>query len=196
MNKIELDIYGIAPSLTKGSYSLILAEMNGDRKLPIIVGQFEAQAIAIPLEGIPMDRPMTHDLFLSLSKKLDYTVSEVFIYQLKEGVFYAQLIIETTDNQIQIDCRSSDAIAIAVRFNCPIYTTDDILDAAGIDIEEEQMQKPGRHDDAAIPNVGEQLENTSLHFKSLEELETMLEEALRNEDYLKAAQIRDEMDKR
>lgn len=170
--------------------------MNGDRKLPIIVGQFEAQAIAIPLEGIPMDRPMTHDLFLSLSKKLDYTVSEVFIYQLKEGVFYAQLIIETTDNQIQIDCRSSDAIAIAVRFNCPIYTTDDILDAAGIDIEEEQMQKPGRHDDAAIPNVGEQLENTSLHFKSLEELDAMLEEALRNEDYLKAAQIRDEMDKR
>lgn len=196
MKKIELDIYGIAPSQKGGSYSLILAEVNGDRKLPIIVGPFEAQAIAIPLEGIEVDRPLTHDLFLSLSKKLDFTISEVFIYQIKEGIFYAHLIVDTTDAQTQIDCRTSDAIAIAVRFNCPIYTTEEVLEAAGIEIDEGYIQKPGRDDDAGIPNIGEQLEHSALSSKSIEELEEMLEEALRNEDYLKAAQIRDEIDNR
>lgn len=196
MKKIELDIYGIAPSQIKGSYSLILAEIDGDRKLPIIVGQFEAQAIAIPLEGINTERPLTHDLFLMFAKKLGFTITEVFIHQLKEGVFYASLIVENTDEQMSIDCRTSDAIAVAVRFNCPIYTTDSILEEAGIEIEESHIQKPGRDDGDDLSPIGEKSINDVFKNKSLKELEDLLEEALRNEDYMKAAQIRDEIDQR
>ncbi len=196
MKKIELDIYGIAPSQIKGSYSLILNEIEGGRKLPIIVGQFEAQAIAIPLEGINTERPLTHDLFLLFAKKLNFTISEVFIHLLKEGVFFATLICESAEEQLQIDCRTSDAIAIAVRFNCPIYTTEDILEEAGIEIEESNIQKPGRDKTEDIPNIGERSLTNKYKDKSVDELEEMLDEALRNEDYLKAAQIRDEIDKR
>ncbi len=196
MKKIELDIYGIAPSQIKGSYSLILAEIDGDRKLPIIVGQFEAQAIAIPLEGINTERPLTHDLFLVFAKKLGFTITEVFIHQLKEGVFYASLIVENTDEKLTIDCRTSDAIAIAVRFNCPIFTTESILDEAGIEIEDNPIQKPGRDDVEDLSSIGEKNVNDVFKGKSLSELETLLDEALRNEDYMKAAQIRDEIDQR
>jgi bifunctional DNase/RNase len=196
LKKIELDIYGIAPSQIKGSYSLILAEIEGDRKLPIIVGQFEAQAIAIPLEGINTERPLTHDLFLVFAKKLGFTITEVFIHQLKEGVFYASLIVENTDEKLTIDCRTSDAIAIAVRFNCPIFTTESILDEAGIEIEDNPIQKPGRDDVEDLPSIGEKNVNDVFKGKSLSELETLLDEALRNEDYMKAAQIRDEIDQR
>ncbi len=196
MKKIELDIYGIAPSQIKGSYSLILAEIEGDRKLPIIVGQFEAQAIAIPLEGINTERPLTHDLFLVFAKKLGFTITEVFIHQLKEGVFYASLIIENTDEKLTIDCRTSDAIAIAVRFNCSIFTTESILDEAGIEIEDNQIQKPGRDESDDLSPVGEKSGNEGFKGKSVSELEALLDEALRNEDYMKAAQIRDEIDQR
>ncbi|MBL7837303.1 MAG: bifunctional nuclease family protein [Bacteroidetes bacterium] len=196
MTRVELDIYGIAPSQIKGSYSLILSETNGDRKLPIIVGQFEAQAIAIPLEGINTERPLTHDLFVVLGKKLNFTVSEVFIHQLKEGVFYASLICETMEEKITIDCRTSDAIAIAVRYNCPIFTTEDIMDQAGIVLEESELEKPGR-DKSDEPPVGSEKNLVNKYKgKTIEELEQMLDEALRHEDYLKAAQIRDEIDKR
>lgn len=196
MKKIELDIYGIAPSQIKGSYSLILSEIDGQRKLPIIVGQFEAQAIAIPLEGINTERPLTHDLFLLFAKKLNFTITEVFIHLLKEGVFYATLICENADEKIQIDCRTSDAIAIAVRFNCPIFTTEEILEEAGIEIEENDIQKPGRDVSDDNPNIGQKTFSNSYKDKSVDELEIMLDEALRNEDYLKAAQIRDEIDQR
>lgn len=196
MKKIELDIYGIAPSQIKGSYSLILAEIDGDRKLPIIVGQFEAQAIAIPLEGINTERPLTHDLFLVFAKKLGFTITEVFIHQLKEGVFYASLIVENTDEKLTIDCRTSDAIAIAVRFNCSIFTTESILEQAGIEVEDNHIQKPGRDDGEDLSSIGEKNVNDVFKGKSLSELETLLDEALRNEDYMKAAQIRDEIDQR
>jgi uncharacterized protein len=196
LKKVELDIYGIAPSQIKGSYSLILSEVKGDRKLPIIVGQFEAQAIAIPLEGINTDRPLTHDLFVLFGKKLNFTISEVFIHLLKEGVFYASLVCENSDEKINIDCRTSDAIAIAVRFNCPIFTTEEILEQAGIEIEENNIQKPGRDNSDDISNIGEKSSSDKYKDKSIDELEIMLDEALRNEDYLKAAQIRDEIDQR
>ena len=196
MKKIELDIYGIAPSQIKGSYSLILAEIDGERKLPIIVGQFEAQAIAIPLEGINTERPLTHDLFLVFAKKLGFTISELFIHQLKEGVFYASLIVENTDEKLTIDCRTSDAIAIAVRFNCPIFTTESILGEAGIEIEDNQIQKPGRDGSDDLSPIGEKSSNDLFKAKSISELEALLDEALRNEDYMKAAQIRDEIDQR
>lgn len=196
MKKLELDIYGIAPSQIKGSYSLILNEVNGERKLPIIVGQFEAQAIAIPLEGINTERPLTHDLFMVLAKKLNFTISEVFIHLLKEGVFYATLVCENADEKINIDCRTSDAIAIAVRFNCPIFTTEDIMEQAGIVLEESDIEKPGRDQSDEPPTANEKSIVNKYKGKSISELEDMLDEALRNEDYLKAAQIRDEIDKR
>lgn len=196
MKKVELDIYGIAPSQIKGSYSLILSEVSGERKLPIIVGQFEAQAIAIPLEGINTERPMTHDLFVLFGKKLNFTISEVFIHLLKEGVFYATLVCENTEEKINIDCRTSDAIAIAVRYNCPIFTTEDILEQAGIVLDDtDDIEKPGR-DNNEPPASSEKNMVNKYKDKSVEELEDLLDEALRNEDYLKAAQIRDEIDKR
>lgn len=196
MKKVELDIYGIAPSQIKGSYSLILSEVKGERKLPIIVGQFEAQAIAIPLEGINTERPLTHDLFVLFGKKLNFTISEVFIHLLKEGVFYATLVCENTDEKINIDCRTSDAIAIAVRYNCPIFTTEDILEQAGIVLDDtDDIEKPGR-DNNEPPASSEKNMVNKYKDKSVEELEDLLDEALRNEDYLKAAQIRDEIDKR
>ncbi len=196
MKKVELDIYGIAPSQIKGSYSLILSEVKGERKLPIIVGQFEAQAIAIPLEGINTERPLTHDLFVLFGKKLNFTISEVFIHLLKEGVFYATLVCENTDEKINIDCRTSDAIAIAVRYNCPIFTTEDILEQAGIVLDDtDDIEKPGRDNNEPPASSEKNLVN-KYKDKSVEELEDLLDEALRNEDYLKAAQIRDEIDKR
>jgi bifunctional DNase/RNase len=196
LKKVELDIYGIAPSQIKGSYSLILSEVKGERKLPIIVGQFEAQAIAIPLEGINTERPLTHDLFVLFGKKLNFTISEVFIHLLKEGVFYATLVCENTDEKINIDCRTSDAIAIAVRYNCPIFTTEDILEQAGIVLDDtDDIEKPGRDNNEPPASSEKNLVN-KYKDKSVEELEDLLDEALRNEDYLKAAQIRDEIDKR
>lgn len=199
MNKVELDIYGIAPSHLKGSYSLILSEVEGTRKLPVIIGQFEAQAIAIPLEGIQTDRPLTHDLFPVLAKHLKFNVTEVFIHQLKEGVFYASIACEHPEGIDHIDCRTSDAIALAVRFNCPIFTTEEILEKAGIILDEQQpLDKPGRDSGDEPPeSVGKDTSHShQFKDKSMEELELMLEEALRNEDYLKAARIRDEIDNR
>jgi uncharacterized protein len=196
LKKVELDIYGIAPSHMKGSYSLILSEVSGERKLPIIVGQFEAQAIAIPLEGINTERPLTHDLFMQFGKSLHFTITEVFIHLLKEGVFYASLICEHLEGKVTIDCRTSDAIAIAVRFDCPIYTTEEILQQAGIVLDEVNMDKPGRDSGEDPTHVGEKSIHNKYSDLSNEELEKLLDEALRNEDYLKAAQIRDEIDKR
>ncbi len=196
MKKVELEIYGIAPSHINGSYSLILNETLGNRKLPVIIGQLEAHAIAIPLEGIQVDRPLTHDLIVSLSKKFHFTISEIYLYQLKEGVFYSQLICVSNENeQIIIESRTSDAIALAVRFNCPIYTTEDIMENAAIEIEEQSIQKPGR-DSQNDKKEPQNLENNLFANKTLEELENLLDEALRNEDYMKAAIIRDEIDKK
>lgn len=196
MDKIELEIYGIAPSHINGSYSLIMSEVNGERKLPIIIGQFEAHAIAIPLEGINIERPLTHDLFISFAKKLFFSITEVYINTLKEGVFYSTLFCtsDTDEDIIQIDCRTSDAIAIAVRFNCPIYTNEKVMQLAGIKIDEDSVQKPGR-DHSESPKPDQKEDNNKYKGKSIEELENLLDDALRNEDYLKAAEIRDIIDK-
>ena len=195
MYKVQVDIYGIAPSQMQGSYSLILAEQEGERKIPIIVGQYEAQAIAIQIEGINTGRPLTHDLFLAFAKKFDIQINEVFIHQLKEGVFYSLLICESNGVVHEIDSRTSDAIALAVRFDCPIYTTEEILDAAGISIDDQSIEKPGRGK-PDVPSQKPKEEFDLYKNKTLEELERMLDAALNNEDYMKAAQIRDEIDKR
>ncbi len=179
----------------QGSYSLILAEQDGDRKIPVIVGQYEAQAIAIQIEGINTGRPLTHDLFLSFANKFDIKLNEVFIHLLKEGVFYSLLICESNGVVHEIDSRTSDAIALAVRFDCPIFTTEEILEASGITIDDKSIETPGR----GKPDVPSQKPKEEFELyknKSTEELEKMLDTALNNEDYMKAAQIRDEIDKR
>ncbi len=179
----------------QGSYSLILVEEDGERKIPVIVGQYEAQAIAIQIEGINTGRPLTHDLFLSFAKKFDIHINEVFIHQLKEGVFYSLLICESNGVVHAIDSRTSDAIALAVRFDCPIYTTEEILESAGISIDDHSIEKPGRGK-SDVPSQKPREDNDIFKNKTTEELERMLNTALNNEDYMKAAQIRDEIDKR
>ena len=192
MDKIKLDIAGLSYSQTQsGAYALVLSESGGKRQLPIIIGGFEAQAIAIELEKMTPTRPLTHDLFKFLAESFEIQVKEVVIYNLVEGIFFSKLICER-DGQIQeIDARTSDAIAIGVRFNCPIFTYENILASAGI-LQDES-------DDDAL-EVGEENseEPTGEPYGqlSVQELEDQLAEAIENEDYELASKIRDEINKR
>ena len=134
---IKLNVLGISYSQTQsGAYALILTEENGDRRIPIIVGGFEAQSIAIELEGLKPPRPLTHDLFLNFAKTFSITIREVVIYKLEEGVFYSQLLCDDGVEKINLDARTSDAIALALRFKCPIYTTEEIISKSGIGLDE------------------------------------------------------------
>lgn len=184
MQKVKLRLAALANSEAHpGNYVLMLEENDGPRRLPIVIGAFEAQAIAIALERMKPNRPLTHDLFKNALEQLDFKVDSVMIAELKEGVFFAKILgTDTRGNKQEIDARSSDAIALAVRFNCPIYTTVKIMDQAGIIIEESIK---------AVPQP-----NTKLEDYSLEELENILEEVLTQEDYEKAAKIRDLMEKK
>jgi bifunctional DNase/RNase len=170
-----------------------MAEEAGNRKLPIIVGQYEAQAIAVQIENIPTSRPMTHDLFVNFSKQFDIQVSEVFIHRLHEGVFFSILVCQRDGEEVHVDSRTSDAIALAVRFDCPIFTTEKVLAEAGIELEENDLDEPGRNTPDR-PKGGSFTD--MLKSASEEELNSMLDDALSKEDYMKAAQIRDEMDQR
>lgn len=182
MKKIQLEIVGLSFSQTQsGAYALVLGEMNGKRRLPIIIGGFEAQAIAIEIERITPSRPLTHDLFKSLAQGFNIDFKEILIYNLVEGVFYARIICSNGENEIEIDARTSDAIALAVRFNCPVYTFEFILAQAGVILEE------------GLVNLQAEGDYTS---KSDKELNKMLQEALDKEDYEKASKIRDELNKR
>src|ERR1700733_4017559 len=144
MKKIRLDIIGLSYSQTQsGAYALILNESKGKRRLPIIIGGFEAQAIAIEMENMKPSRPLTHDLFKNFATTFEITLKEVIIYNLVEGIFYAKLICSRDNNEVEIDARTSDAIALAVRFNCPIFTYEFILNPAGIIMEEEAAKGEG-----------------------------------------------------
>lgn len=193
MNKIKLEILDLSPSqLQAGSFTLILTEVNGNRRLPIIIGMFEAQAIAIEMEKITPTRPLTHDLFVSFSKSFDFSVEEIHISDISEGVFFSKIICTDGIRQKNIDARPSDAIAIALRFNTSIYTTENVLNEAGIstdDIEE----KPS---DATASKKIKVKSSSDLVSLSSDDLKKMLEEAIGNEEYEKAAKIRDEIDKR
>ncbi len=192
MEKIKLNIVDLSPSQVQtGSFTLVLSEENGNRKLPIIIGMFEAQAIAIEMEKIEPTRPLTHDLFKSLSKSFDFTVEEVFISDISEGVFYSKIICTDGIRQKNIDARPSDAIAIALRFNAPIFTNMFVLNEAGISSQESSV--------ADFENEIVEVKVKSkedLHSLSLEELKNLLNDALSNENYEKAAKIRDEIEKR
>jgi bifunctional DNase/RNase len=196
MKKIELDIVGLSYSQTQsGAYALVLGEINGRRRLPIIIGSFEAQAIAIEIEKMTPSRPLTHDLFKSFAEAYHISVQEVIIYNLVDGIFYSKLICTDGKKSLEIDARTSDAIALAVRFDCPIYTYEFILSSAGIVIEGNEF--------VYLENISEAPEETTpvnpaAGFSSLstDELKTKLQEALAEESYEKAAKIRDELNRR
>lgn len=195
MGKVKLNVLGISYSQTQsGAYALVLSEEEGKRRIPIIIGGFEAQSIAIQIEGLTPPRPLTHDLFLNFAKSYSIEIIEVQIYKLEEGVFFSKLHCDNGKKEVYIDARTSDAIALALRFKCPIYTTEEIIDKAGIILEFD-----GTEDDVEKIPAGEKKENTdsSLYNKmSLSELKTLLDEAVLNEDYEKASKIRDEINKR
>ena len=195
MKKIKLDIVGLSYSQTQsGAYALVLGEVNGRRRLPIIIGGFEAQAIAIEIEKMTPSRPLTHDLFKSLAEAYSVTIQEVIIYNLVDGIFYAKLMCNDGKKVSEIDARTSDAIALAVRFDCPIYTYEFILATAGIVIEGNEF--------VFLENIEAQPEENTpaaaLSYASLseDELKAKLKEALADEAYERAAKIRDELSKR
>jgi uncharacterized protein len=201
LKKIKLEILGLSSSQSQtGSFALVLGEAEGNRRLPIIIGMFEAQAIAIEIEKISPNRPMTHDLFKSFANSFHFLVEEIIISDLKEGVFFARIVCSDGLNKTEIDARPSDAIAIGLRFDCPIYTYESILAEAGIvltDQEEEEERietKPEPKSKAkkeAAKKSGDDFKNYSV-----EKLNELLKEAIDKEDYERAAKIRDELSKR
>ncbi|OAQ42128.1 hypothetical protein A5893_03160 [Pedobacter psychrophilus] len=193
MKKLKLDIIGLSYSQTQsGAYALVLGEVSGRRRLPIIIGGFEAQAIAIEIEKMTPSRPLTHDLFKSFAEAYHIHISEIIIYNLVDGVFYSKLVCNDGKKNIEIDARSSDAIALAVRFGCPIYTYEFILASAGIVIEGNDFVFLDNIEPSKEPTVT----GNSYSTFSDEELQTKLKEALAEEAYEKAVKIRDEISKR
>lgn len=196
MKKIKLDIVGLSYSQTQsGAYALVLGEISGRRRLPIIIGSFEAQAIAIEIEKMTPSRPLTHDLFKNFAQAFNISIQEVIIYNLVDGIFYSKLICSDGKKSIEIDARTSDAIAMAVRFDCSIYTYEFILSSAGIVIE--------GNDFVYLENMADATEEKTVTasasgYASLsnDELKSKLQEALTEEAYEKAAKIRDELNRR
>lgn len=193
MEKVELKFLRITYSHTHaGAYALILAEMHGDRRLPIIIGGVEAQAIAIQVENIKPARPLTHDLFKNLGDQLGITLKEVVINDLVEGIFHAKLVLEQNGREVEVDARSSDAIALALRFECPIRTFEFIMSAAGLKVEDGEDEKESLEQHER----GEKSEKKNIRTATLEDLHQLLQEALENEDYERASKLRDELKRR
>lgn len=197
MKKLKLEIIGLSYSQTQsGAYALVLGEEGGRRRLPIIIGGFEAQAIAIELEKMTPSRPLTHDLFKNFAMSFGIEVQEVIIYNLVEGIFFAKIICADKERSEEIDARTSDAIAIAVRFGCPIYTYEFILSTAGIimednDLPNEELIEKEEKSEEATP-----LNENMLSNHSTDELQELLKNALDEEAYERASRIRDEINKR
>ncbi len=191
MNKVLLNVLGISYSQTQtGAYALVLGEENGSRRIPIIIGGFEAQAIAIQLEGLKPPRPLTHDLFFNFAAEYDIMVEMVYIFRLEEGIFYSKLVCNNGVKKVELDARTSDAIALALRFQCPIYTTEEIIDRAGIifSYESNQPQQPSKQEKSQ--------KSEELQMMDIIELENLLSEAVINENYERASEIRDEIKRR
>jgi uncharacterized protein len=193
MQKIRLNILGLSVSQTQsGAYALVLSEENGERRIPIIIGPVEAQAIAIQLEGLKPPRPLTHDLIKNIARAFNIVLLEVIIHKLEEGIFYSELLCEMNGQEVKIDSRTSDAVALALRFRCPIYTTEDILNKAGIVLEGDEA----KHPEAGTGKKPGSSETTPFARYTMQELEELLNEAVQNEDYEKASVLRDEISNR
>lgn len=199
MKKVELEIVALSHSITQThSYAVVLGEVNGLRRLPIVIGGFEAQAIAVALERMQPSRPLTHDLFANFMASFNIDLAEVIIYKLEEGIFFAKLNCQNADGEtLEIDSRTSDALALAVRSHCKIYTYENILEAAGLYMDQPEGEEP-----AAAP-AAEKQESVSrsaggddLKKMSLDELNDLLQQVLEQEDYVRAINIRDEINKR
>ncbi|MEO7305979.1 MAG: bifunctional nuclease family protein [Ferruginibacter sp.] len=191
MKKIELEIVALSHSITQThSYAVVLGEINGLRRLPIVIGGFEAQAIAVALERMSPSRPLTHDLMKNFMMAFNVELHEVVINDLQEGIFYSKLVCSSSNDTVEIDSRTSDALALAVRFGCPIFTYDTILDQAGILMEDDGKTK------SATPVTTETGGSDDLKALTLEELEGLLAEVLDHEDYIRAIAIRDEIKSR
>lgn len=192
MRKIELDIVALSHSVTQShNYAVVLGEQGGSRRLPIVIGSFEAQAIAVAMERMTPNRPLTHDLFKNTLETFNIELKEVVINNLLDGIFYARLICIKDGEIVEVDSRTSDALAMAVRFDCPIYTYEFILDAAGVVLEDEGDEDMGEPAEAEMPE-----RKASLSSYSVEDLRKMLDEVLSEENYERAAEIRDEIDRR
>lgn len=192
MKKIELEIVALSHSITQThSYAVVLGEVNGLRRLPIVIGGFEAQAIAVALERMSPSRPLTHDLMKNFMLAFNVELHEVVINDLQEGIFYSKLVCSSANDTVEIDSRTSDALALAVRFGCPIYTFDNILDQAGILMEDDGKKKKASAAVTSESGSGEDLKSLSL-----EELDALLNEVLDQEDYIRAIAIRDEIKSR
>lgn len=191
MKKIELGIVALSHSVAQShNYAVVLGEKNGSRRLPIVIGSFEAQAIAVALERMTPNRPLTHDLFKNALDTFQIELKEVLINNLLDGIFYARLVCERDGEVIEIDSRSSDALAMAARFGCPIYSFEFILDTAGVVLEEDENElESSDEDQPGVPS-------NALASYSIEALNRMLEEVLDEENYERAAQIRDEIERR
>lgn len=203
MKKIELDIVALSHSVTQShNYAVVLGEQDGSRRLPIVIGGFEAQAIAVAMERMTPNRPLTHDLFKNTLSTFEVELKEVIINNLLEGIFYARLVCIKDGEVVEIDSRTSDALAMAVRFNCPIYTYEFILDAAGVILEDPdeegapQPSKPAPKKRRKKATAKSTAKGSGLAQYSDVDLEQMLNEVLGEEDYERAAEIRDELKKR
>lgn len=199
MKRIKLNVLGISYSQTQsGAYALVLTEEEGERRIPIIIGGFEAQAIAIQLEGLTPPRPLTHDLFHNFASAFGISLREVEIYRLEEGVFYAKLICRNGGREITIDARTSDAIALALRFKCPIYTNEDIMTKSGIVLDvNSEIEKGNFTESYKEEKYKEKTKSSSeLEKLSVKELKKLLNESIEKENYEKASFIRDELKRR
>ena len=202
MEKVKLSVLGLSYSETQsGAYALVLAEEDGDRRIPIIIGAFEAQAIAIELEGLKPPRPLTHDLFIQFANTFKIEVIEVNIFKLEEGVFFSNLVLKKDKTTVIIDSRTSDAVALALRFKCPIFTTRDVIEKAGIIIEfgketegESKIANDERKPESPVAHKSSKSATYSKY--EIKDLEEMLKIAIQDEDYEKASRIRDEINSR
>jgi bifunctional DNase/RNase len=198
MKKIELEIVALSHSITQThSYAVVLGEVNGLRRLPIVIGGFEAQAIAVALEKMQPSRPLTHDLMKNFMSAFSIDLHEIIICDLQEGIFYSKLVCSTENDTVEIDSRTSDAIALAVRFGCPVYTYENILESAGILMEDtESKTKKKKIKQEVIIESDTPVGNEDLKTMTLEDLNNLLNEVLDGEDYIRAIAIRDEINSR
>lgn len=197
MDKVELEIINITQGFTQHhSYAVVLGEVKGKRRLPIVIGAAEAQAIAVAIENMPPPRPLTHDLFKTMMETFHIFLSEIVITNLMDGVFYSKLICISNGEEYEIDSRTSDAIALAIRFGCPIYIYGNILESSGIVLMEEATEQEIADELSSINTSPAKKEKTDYTIYTAKELDKLMNEALANEDYEKAAAIRDELNKR